>query len=73
MDVLKKNTTSTPGVRFHPIQKIARLDILDGAPMGAWSLKPFIIFYRNQVRNCDMDQLENCNIQSYKGLMFKRH
>jgi hypothetical protein len=26
-----------------------------------WSLKPFIIFYnRNQVGNCDMDQLENC-------------
>jgi hypothetical protein len=38
------------------------LDILDGALVGAWSLKPFIIFYnRNQVGNCDMDQLENCN------------
>jgi len=40
-------------------------DILDGAPIGAWSLKPFITFYRNQVGNCDMDELENCNIQSY--------
>lgn len=36
--------------------------------VGKKTLNPFIIFYRNQVGNCDMDQLQNCNIQSTYGI-----
>jgi hypothetical protein len=60
----KRNTTSTLGVRFHPIQKIAKLDILDGALVGVLGhSKPFITFYIEI--KLEMDQIENCSIQSY--------